>query len=482
MLLVSLIIALVLRLVNINQSLWLDEAININIVKSIDFQTLIFKYSLGDFHPPLYHLLLKSWFLIVEKVPLPIWEMTFRLPSVLFGVATVYVAYLIGKKLFEERTALTLALLLATAPLHIYYSQEARMYSMAAFFATLSVYFFISITKKDKLTYWLGFIIATTLMLYTDYLPYLLLPTYVIYLIWARKAIANGTIKALLPALLIIAVLITPWLLILPKQLSVGLSAAATSPAWANVVGGPDLKSLTIAFVKFTIGRISIGNNLIYAITVAPIALFVGLLFLFSVLRTNTKRSFLYFWFFLPITFSYVAAFFVPIFAYFRLLFVLPAFYLILSSGINILSHIRLKRILLSITLAINLVCVAVYFLNPAFQREDWKNAVKFVSHRSDNKTVVLFESNYTMAPYDYYNQEGIEGHGALDSFDASTSDIKSKVKTYTQGKNKVYLFQYLSGITDPQGLLFKEISLLGFNNSKTQDFHGVGFVYEFTK
>lgn len=482
MLLVSLIIALVLRLVNINQSLWLDEAINVNIVKSVDFQTLIFKYSLGDFHPPLYHLVLKTWYLLAEKVPLPVWEITFRLPSILFGVATVYIAYLIGKKLFDKRTALTVALLLATAPLHIYYSQEARMYSMAGFFASLSVYYFISIIKKDKLTYWLGFIIATTLMLYTDYLPYLLLPTYVIYLIWARKTITKGTIKALIPAILIITVLITPWLLILPKQLSVGLSAAAISPAWANVVGSPDLKSLTITFVKFTIGRISIENNLLYTLTMVPIALFIGLLFIFSVLRTNSKRSFLYFWFFLPIILSFAAAFFVPIFAYFRLLFVLPAFYLILSSGINILSHIWLKRILLSTALVINLVCVTVYFLNPAFQREDWKNAVKFVHQRSDDKTVVLFESNYTMAPYDYYNQDKIEGHGALDSFDATTSDIKTKVKNYTQEKNKVYLFQYLSGITDPQGLLFKEISLLGFNNTKTQDFHGVGFVYEFTK
>ena len=482
MLLASLILALALRLININQSLWLDEAINVNIIRSVDFQTLIFKYSLGDFHPPLYHLVLKAWYLMAEKIPIPIWEITFRLPSVIFGVATVYVTYIIGKKLFDKRTALTASLLLATAPLLIYYSQEARMYSMAGFFAALSVYFFISVIKKDKLTYWLGFILSTTLMLYTDYLPYLLIPVYLIYLIWARKTIALGTLKAFVPAMLITLALIIPWLLILPKQLTAGLSAAAVSPAWANVVGSPDIKSLLITFVKFTIGRISIEDNLVYALTMLPIALFISLLFLFSVLRTNAKRSFIYFWFILPIIFSFAIAFFIPIFAYFRLLFLLPAFYLILASGINILSHIWLKRILLSITLAINLVCVTVYFLNPAFQREDWKNAVEFIHSRSDHKTVVLFDSNYTMAPYDYYNQGRIEGYGALDSFDAAASDIKTKVKTYTQGKNKVYLFQYLSGITDPQGLLFKEINLLGFNNVATQDFHGVGFIYEFAK
>ena len=175
-------------------------------------------------------------------------------------------------------------------------------------------------------------------------------------------------------------------------------------------------------------------------------------------------------------------AYFVPIFSYFRFIFVLPAYYLILASGITILNHKWLTRVLLFVALSINIAALTVFLLHPVFQREDWRKATRYILSSSNQNSVVLFESNYTTAPFDYYNQGKVAGYGGLDSFDATTSNIKAKVAKYTQGKNKVYLFQYLSGITDPQGLLFKEISSQGFYNTKTRDFNGVGFLYEFVK
>src|SRR3990167_10650724 len=145
MIFIILLIALVLRFISLNQSLWLDEAINVNVARALSFKSLIFNYSLGDFHPPLYHLILRGWILLFGSS-----EVLVRLPSVFLGVATVLITYLIGKKLFENKTALIGATLMSTAPLHIYYSQEARMYMLAAFLSSLSIYFFISILKKDS--------------------------------------------------------------------------------------------------------------------------------------------------------------------------------------------------------------------------------------------------------------------------------------------------------------------------------------------
>src|SRR3989344_3305794 len=162
-----LLATLVFRLIALNQSLWLDEAINVNVARALSFKSLIFNYSLGDFHSPLYHLILRGWILLFGSS-----EVLVRLPSVFLGVATVFITYLIGKKLFENKTALIGATLMSTAPLHIYYSQETRMYMLAAFFSSLSVYFFILLLKRDHIWYWVGFIISTSLMLYTDYLPY----------------------------------------------------------------------------------------------------------------------------------------------------------------------------------------------------------------------------------------------------------------------------------------------------------------------
>lgn len=486
MLFVVLAVALALNLITLNQSLWLDEAININVAKTADIGTLVFHYSLGDFHPPLYHIVQKAWsYLYLDLLHLPEYEFIFRIPSVMFGVLTVYILYLTAKKLFDKKTALIAALLLATAPLHIYYSQEARMYMMAAFLTSLSVYFFFSIIKKDKLIYWFGFIISTVLMLYSDYLPYFMLPVYILYLLINVKKISRTTVTAFIPAFLLIAASITPWLMLLPTQLKVGLAAASVSPAWAQVVGTPDTKILAVTFVKFIIGRISIENNFYYALVMIPIGIFVLGLLTLSLLRTNNKRSFLYYWFFLPVIFSFAFAYFIPIFAYFRFIFILPALYLLLASAITIVNFPPLVRILLTLTLLINLTATAIYYLNPQFHREDWRAATNYVLTSSTKNSVVLFESNYTMAPFDYYSglaASSLEAHGALDGFDASTSNIKGNLERFTKDKDKVYLFQYLSGITDPQNLVFSQLSAQKFINTKTTDFNGVGFVYEFTK
>src|SRR3990170_5707323 len=220
---------LILRVFKINQSLWLDEAINVTFVKNLNPHSLVFDYAVGDFHPPLYHIFMRGWILLFGTS-----EIAVRLPSVIFGLATVYVTYLIAKKLFENKTALISATLIATSPLHIYYSQEARMYMLAVFFATLSVYFFVSLLKKETLIYWVGFVISTILMLYTDYLPYFMVPVYIGYLLFFRKNIQKSTLRTFVPAFILIFVLILPWFLIFPKQLATGLSAASMSPSWAN--------------------------------------------------------------------------------------------------------------------------------------------------------------------------------------------------------------------------------------------------------
>jgi len=477
MILLILFVGLVLRLINLNQSLWLDEAINAVFVRSQSLNSLIFNYSLSDFHPPLYFILMRGWVLLFGSS-----EIALRIPSVIFGVASIYIVYKIGKALFEEKTALIAATLLSVAPLHIYYSQEARMYMMAFFFATASAYFFIMILKQDKFINWVGFIVSSALMLYSDYLPYLMIPTYLTYVFVFRKRITQSTIKSFIPAFLLIIIFTSPWFLVFPKQLATGLSAAAASPSWAQVVGAPQLKTLAIAFVKFTIGRISIDNNLIYALTFAPVGIFVSLLFIFSTFRASRLRSFLYFWFFLPIIFAFIISFFIPIFSYFRLIFVLGAFYLIWASAVNTVNWTLPTRVLLIIAIAISLISSIIYLLSPKFQRENWKQAAAYVSKNAGKNSVVLFESTYTLAPFDYYNTQNIEAKGALDSFNPSQEKVSQNVKNYTQGKNRVFLFQYLSQITDPKGLVFENLSKSGYANTKTEDINGVGFIYEFEK
>ena len=468
---------LILRLFKLDQSLWLDEAINVTFVKNLNLHSLVFEYSIGDFHPPLYHILMRGWILLFG-----ISEIVVRLPSVILGLATVYVVYLIGKKLFDNKTALISATLIATSPLHVYYSQEARMYMLAAFFASLSVYFFVSILKKETLIYWFGFVTSTALMLYSDYLPYLLLPVYVIFLLIFKNKIKKSTKRTFLPAFILIFVLILPWFLIFPKQLGAGLSAAASSPAWSNVVGSSSLKDLAVTYVKFVVGRISNNNNLIYALLFAPAGAIFAFLLILSPFRMNHLRFFLWLWLLVPIIVAFSISFFVPVFAYFRFIFILPAFYMLIAASVNLVNWPKFNRFFLVLVLSVNFVSLGIYFTNTKFQRENWKGAVAYVHAASTGDSTILFEANDSFSPFVYYNKGHVKAYGALESFTANKKEVAAKVDDLTQNVKKVFLFQYLSPITDPEGLVFSELSKKGFTNVSTKDFDGVGFVYEFAR
>lgn len=60
-------------------------------------------------------------------------ELWLRLPSAIFGTATVAILFRVGEKLGGWRTGVVAALLAATSPFSIYHSQEVRFYSLFIF-------------------------------------------------------------------------------------------------------------------------------------------------------------------------------------------------------------------------------------------------------------------------------------------------------------------------------------------------------------
>lgn len=67
-------------------------------------------------------------------------EVWMRLPAVLFGLATVCMGCLTGRRLAGERGAIAAAFLLAIAPFLVYYSRDGKMYAWVAFLELCLVY------------------------------------------------------------------------------------------------------------------------------------------------------------------------------------------------------------------------------------------------------------------------------------------------------------------------------------------------------
>lgn len=466
-LILILIFAFLLRLVNLNQSLWLDEGINVLAVKNYSLIALITEYAKADFHPPLHFMILWVWGKIFQYS-----EIYMRLPSVIFGVATVYFTYLIGKKLDSVKLGLLAALILAINPLHIYYSQEARMYSLAAFAAVLNVYCFIKLIRREKYSS-LCFFLSLILLLGTDYLTYFLIPTQFIILLLLKEfnILKRWLILSTLGFLAWIW-----WLPIFTEQIQLGLSTASNVSGWKDVVGGFGIKPLALTYIKFIIGRISHPDNLVYLLMFTPIGLLVGsLIFLSLKWKENKEKVILVSLTLLPILLSWALSIIIPIYSYFRMLFVLPFF--ILSIGVGIL-QIKKKYQIATIVLVClsQIVCTFIYFLNPMFQREDWKGLASFLKEK--NKVVVL-ESTGSFSPFEYYSSGDVKTEKGLINFPAQKM---SDISDLNMLDDKVYLLEYLVGISDPNRLVQQRLHELGYKESNSYNFNGVGLLYEYTK
>lgn len=468
-----LFLAAVLRVIKLDQSLWLDEAINVLAAKDLNLLEYLTKYPIGDFHPPGYFFILWIWTHLEVSG-----EVAVRFPSVIFGTLTIYLVYLLGKELFSEqssssnrKTELIAALLMALAPLHIYYSQEARMYALATFAVTLSMLFFIRLLNGRK---WatMSFILSTILVLYSDYLAYLIIPAQLLYLIWIKSPI----VKRFLWLVFVSLFSLLPWLPIFIKQLQTGQQTAYVLSGWANVVGGSSLKDLLLLPIKTLIGRISFSKE-IYA----TIVLIVGMLYGFFIIRglrkLNDQAKLLLSWIVIPIFLAFLITLFIPVFSYFRMIFVLPAVYLLIACGITTLQKKWFTLSLIFITM-INIIFIGIYYLNPKFQREDWKAVVNYLSQKLDSDSVVVFHDNNIPAPFRYYWGVSTTLPG-LNSVPAKESaDISEKFSD----KKKIYLVEYLYEITDPQKLLEKRLMELKYSKIETYNFNGVGFIHLYTK
>lgn len=465
-----LLVALILRLITLNQSLWLDEAINVLAAKNLGFWQYVTGYPLGDFHPPGYFALLWIW-----TRAFGFSEIAVRLPSVILGVGTVGLTYLSGKELFSKRVGLLAGLLITLAPLHLYYSQEARMYSLAAFSVALSYYLFFKIIR-DGHQYLFFYGCSVMMVLYSDYVAYLALASQLVSAVLFYPAKLKSIILGLLGG----AISILPWLLIFPQQLFGGEQTVQRVSGWAKVVGGTDLKNFLLIFIKTIVGRVSFSDKLVYGLVVVPIGIFYSFI-VGQGLRKITRGSWLLLiWFFLPIFGAYLISLTIPVLSYFRMIFILPALYLLLACGFTKLNNQKF-RYLLIVFLLINFIFIGGYYLNPAFQREDWRGLVKFLNQQNLNNTLILFEDSNLPAPFKYYNQTKITSSGALKTFPArQPNDVVDFEKV--NNIEKVYLVNYLVEISDPRQLVRNKLINLNYVLSNTYDFPGVGFIYEYVR
>jgi 4-amino-4-deoxy-L-arabinose transferase-like glycosyltransferase len=117
-----------------------------------------FVYNLmSDTHPPGYYIFEWFWMKLFGDSALAI-----RLPSALFGAATVWLLWLLARRCGWQSAALPAALPLAFHGYHAAWSGFARMYAPACFLAVLSLWLLVRLLQDNEP--WIAWLYAGTLI------------------------------------------------------------------------------------------------------------------------------------------------------------------------------------------------------------------------------------------------------------------------------------------------------------------------------
>ncbi len=478
--LVVVVIAAGLRFFGLEyQSLWSDEMFSIGISRDHGLLDII-QLTGADVHPPGYQILLAIFIKLFGDS-----EAGTRLLSALAGTFSVYVIYLLGKQLFSVKEGILAAAILCISNQAIFYSQEARSFSLLLLSVLVCALLFQRILDDIKKTdspnknLKYSYIASCIFTMYVHYygLLFIMLQTIAtIIFFYSNKPKLFSFIKLYL----IIYAFLLPWIPTLANQLHI-------KQFW---IPEPTIR-MVAEYVFFVF------NNSLLAAIIAVFIIGVGLIL--AGLKFNSKfkscqvsdilqspYTLLIFWFFTPIVLTYIKSILsTPILTHRNLIICFPPAYLLLSRSIVIIVDSMVNKKLVNNTL-ISLVSIAIvvyglqsllkggYYENPnkAQYREPVKDIVQhnffypnpkliatdswfdFYLNKKNIKTDLLARNEEDLtkiedvvkdAGYFWY----LEGHGIpdLSPLYNKLSEEYEKVTTIKYYMTKITLFKKREGI-----------------------------------
>lgn len=159
--------------------------------------------SFGDYRNPV-----PIYLMIPSIAVLGLNEFSIRLTSVIAGSLTILFLYLIGEKLFNPRVGLISAFFLAISPWHIHFSRFGSEYIFFPFLFSLAFFVFLIGLKKRGYLILASFLFGTTL--YTYYPAWLVVPLFIIGLVFIYRQTLFKDKKFFITFLVIFLLALTP--------------------------------------------------------------------------------------------------------------------------------------------------------------------------------------------------------------------------------------------------------------------------------
>ncbi len=365
-----------------SKSLWLDEGATVALAHA-SWQHFAWVWWHGEANlQTIYFLLMRAWIHLGDS------EAVLRLPSALFGIASVPLMYVVARQFMKAGPALATAALLAFSPTHVYYSQEARSYTLTILLVLLSSYFFVRAVEGCRRKDWSRWMIVSILVFYSHDFAALVLVAQACSLLFKQKPIPwrSLTIRS---TIIFLAALpgLTYIFRASPENLHFAwMPKASPGELWHLVMffGGAGVK-VAIALALWAAGVIAIVRSRRNAAD--PDAFWRGMLVLL--------------WALVPVAITALVSLVHPIFLQRYMIFSLPATLLLTGLGMTVLRRWHAGLILVVALCAMSIPTIVGEYSKP---RDDWRSASNSILSSASPGDAVVFFPFYSRVMLDYYS------------------------------------------------------------------------------
>jgi mannosyltransferase len=363
-----------------SKSLWLDEGATVALARaSWQYFTWVWWHGEANLQT-IYFLLMRGWIHLGSS------EAWIRSLSAIFGIVSIPLMYAVARRFTVVTWSLAAAGLLAFNPTHVYYSQEARSYTLAMFLVLLSTYFFVSAVEGGRPRDWTFWTIFSAAAFYTHDFAALVLVAQAASLFfkappvpWRRMFLCGAIIfVAAIPAL-------TYVFRASPENLHF---------LW---MPQPSLKEFWHLIMFFGSSGVKVALSLVLwaaGITAVIRARRDGKL------DDAWRGTLLLLWAVLPTIILALISLRQPMFLQRYVVFSLPATVLLAAIGAGFLSKLRIGLVLVVVLCVANVPSIVQSYSKP---REDWRDATATVFSAATPGDAVVFFPFYTRIMLDYY-------------------------------------------------------------------------------
>lgn len=347
-------------------------------------------------------------------------ESVLRFSSVIAAVLTIYILYKFCARLFSEKIGQLSCILLATAPLHIYYSQEFGPYIFLPPFALISFYSFIEIFETKKKRFWFYYVISEVLMIYFNWLSIISLVSFLALFLFklSKGELNKREITAFVLSHAVIFILISPCIVTILHLLNYYFNSFSTEisrfylefPSWSQ--------KITPMHIVYLIKNFALGYNTSMNSWLGVSSLVFYLIFFILGLPFKYKHQYkLLFFLFAPVIIFFLISQIKICFVYRYMFFLLPFFLIYVSFGLSRLKGKALAAVLTAV-LFFNILSISNYYrdLLPQNYDErigvvektlDIKDLAGVLSTLFKKEDKIFHSCKKTIFPLKFYSQGG---------------------------------------------------------------------------